>query len=85
MAHNVEGAGRFTQSARRHRIGRARALHVMDTVEPTVVPADDTVPERRVWVGPDDRGVELEIVAIVEPDHLHVIHVMPCHLRRRDR
>ena len=57
----------------------------MDTVEPTVVPADEAVPERRVWVGPDDRGVELEIVAIVEPDYLPVIHVMPYHFRRRDR
>jgi hypothetical protein len=27
--------------------------------------------------------VELEIVAIVEPDHLLVIHVMPHQLRRR--
>jgi len=57
----------------------------MDTVEPTVVPADDTVPERRVWVGPDDRGLELEIVAIVEPDYLLGVHVMPYRYRRRDR
>ena len=86
MAHNVSRVQvRFTQSARRHRIGRARALHVMDTVEPTVVPADDTVPERRVWVGPDDRGLELEIVAIVEPDYLLMVHVMPYRYRRGDR
>jgi hypothetical protein len=38
-----------------------------------------------VWVGPDDRGLEFEIVAIVEPDYLLVIHVMPYHFRRRDR
>ena len=36
-----------------------------------------------LWIGPDDRGVELEVIAIVEPDHLLVIHVMPHHVRRR--
>lgn len=35
-----------------------------------------------VWVGPDDRGIELEIVAVVLPDELLVIHVMPTALRR---
>ena len=74
---------RFSQSARKHRIGKARALHVMNTVEPTVVPADDTATERRVWIGPDDRGLDLEIVAVVEPDYLLVIHVMPYRFRRR--
>lgn len=74
---------RFTQSARRHRIGKAHALHVINTVTPTVIPADDTINERRVYVGPDDRGVDLEIVAIVEPDYLLVIHVMPANFRRR--
>ena len=38
---------------------------------------------RRTWIGPDDRGVELEIVAVVQPDYLLVIHVMPTHYRRR--
>ena len=55
----------------------------MDTVDPTVIPADETDRERRVWVGPDDRGLELEIVAIVEPGYLLVIHVMPYRYRRR--
>lgn len=35
--------------------------------------------------GPDDRGLELGIVAIVEPEYLLVIHVMPYRYRRRDR
>ncbi|MGI8575558.1 MAG: hypothetical protein ACR2MA_09505 [Egibacteraceae bacterium] len=74
---------RFTQSARKHRIGKARALHVINTITPTVIPAVDTINERRVYVGPDDRGVDLEIVALVEPDYLLVIHVMPANFRRR--
>jgi hypothetical protein len=36
-----------------------------------------------VWIGPDDRGIDLEIVAVVEPDYLLVIHVMPAQYRRR--
>ena len=74
---------RFTKSARRHRIGKARALHVMNTVAPVSVAADDEMRERLLWIGPDDRGLELEVVAIVEPDQLLVIHVMPRQFRRR--
>ena len=35
------------------------------------------------WVGVDDRGLELEINAVVLPDRLLVIHVMPTNFRRR--
>jgi hypothetical protein len=73
---------RFSRSARRHRIGKAHALHVMNTSDPEVITADGTMNERRLWTGPDDRGLDLEIVAIVEPDYLLVIHVMPHHFRR---
>lgn len=83
VAHNVTVLVRFTQSARRHRIGKARVLHVINHAEPTVVAATEDLQERLVWIGPDDRGVELEIVAIVEPDYLLVIHVMPHQFRRR--
>lgn len=73
---------RFTQAARRHRIGRAHALHVMNTGEPTIGESSRGE-ELRVWVGPDDRGVELEIAAVVLPDYLLVLHVMPTALRRK--
>jgi hypothetical protein len=64
-------------SARRHRIGKAHALHVVDTVDPEQVPATSTADARLVWIGEDDRGVELEIVALDLPDAVVVIHVMP--------
>lgn len=83
MAHNAVVQVRFTQSARRHRIGKARALHVINSAEPTVVPADEETREKLVWIGPDDRGLDLEVVAVVEPDYLLVIHVMPHKFRRR--
>ena len=72
---------RFSQSARRHRIGKAHALHVINSIDPEVIPADDTNRNRLLWISPDDRGLDLEIVAIVEPDCLLVIHVMPHHFR----
>lgn len=76
---------RFTQSARRHRIGRARALHVTEHNEPAQLPADEQTQERLVWVGADDRGLMLEVVAIRHPDYLLVIHVMPHSFRRRNQ
>ena len=60
----------WTQSARRHRIGKARAMHVINHTEPVKVAADDTVGDRLMWIGPDDRGLPLEVIAIVEPDYL---------------
>jgi hypothetical protein len=72
---------RWFQSARRHRVGRARALYVMTTNDPTFVPATALYDERLVWTGVDDRGIELEIVALVLPDAVVIIHVMPTALR----
>jgi hypothetical protein len=37
---------------------------------------------RLVWIGLDDRGIELEIVALDRTDDVVVIHVMPTSLRR---
>jgi hypothetical protein len=37
------------------------------------------------WVGHDQRGVLLEVVAVQRPDCLLVIHVMPVHYRQRRR
>jgi hypothetical protein len=71
---------RFTRTARKHRIGKAHALHVLNTCEPTRVATDRD--EQLVWIGADDRGVELEIVALEKPDCLLVIHVMPTHYRK---
>ena len=73
---------RFSRSARRHRIGKAHALYVMNTVAPEVIPAEGVEEEQLLWIGRDDRGLDLEIVAIVEADFLLVIHVMPHHFRR---
>lgn len=75
---------RFTQSARRHRIGRASARHVLATTDPTPVTTGSGA-DAWLYVGPDERGRELEIVALEVADagqpYLLVIHVMPTQLR----
>ncbi|MEJ7704443.1 MAG: hypothetical protein WKF47_12565 [Geodermatophilaceae bacterium] len=53
----------------------------MSTVEPTAS-ATNAGSAALLWIGTDDRGVELEIVAAVLPDLYLVIHVMPTALRR---
>jgi hypothetical protein len=78
----VEREVRWYRSARRHRIGKAHAMHVITTVVPQQVPATSVADARLVWIGADDRGVELEIVALDLEHALVVIHVMPTSLRR---
>ncbi|RBY85952.1 hypothetical protein [Blastococcus sp. TF02A-26] len=75
---------RFTQSARRHRIGRASARHVLATTDPTQVTTSSGA-DAWLYIGPDERGRELEIIALEVADagqpYLLVIHVMPTQLR----
>ena len=75
---------RFTTSARKHRIGKARALQAMeDAGEPDLIPGEDGLDDRLLFIGHDERGVQLEVIAIAQPDHLLVIHVMPYAYRTR--
>lgn len=57
-------------------------MYVINNVEPTRIPPSSDFEARLVWIGPDDRGVELEIVALNLPDEIVVIHVMPTDLKR---
>jgi len=76
-------AVRFSQSARKHRIGKTHVLHVLDSQEPITVQRIGLDPPRMMWIGKDSRGLEIEIVALDLPEYLLVIHVMPTSLRRR--
>ena len=55
-------------------------MFVIDSVAPQRVAA--TADARLVWIGEDDRGIELEIVALDLDDAVVVIHVMPTAMRR---
>ena len=87
VSHNTDPlAIRFTQSARKHRIGRASARHVLASTEPTAVTTSSGA-HAWLYVGPDERGRELEVIALeVHPAdggrrYLLIIHVMPTQLR----
>ena len=85
MAHNrALQEVRFANSARRHRIGKDHVLVALENAgEPTLVPApSDDLDDRLVFVGVDDRGIELEIIGIQLSDFLYVIHVMPTEFRK---
>jgi len=81
---------RFTQAARKHRVGRGSARYVMARTAPTGVVTEQGNPAWR-YVGRDERERELEIVAVELDDTaegdavLLVIHVMPTQLRRREQ
>ena len=55
---------------------------VIDSVAPQRVAATATADARLVWIGEDDRGIELEIVALDLDDAVVVIHVMLTAMRR---
>ena len=57
-------------------------MHVISSTRPIRIPATKDLDARLVWIGNDDRGVELEIVALDLADAIVVIHVMPTGLRR---
>lgn len=57
-------------------------MFVISHIEPQRIPATSSFDARLVWIGPDDRGVELEIVALDLPDEIVVIHVMPTEFER---
>ncbi|MEO8887797.1 MAG: hypothetical protein ABI429_00635 [Jatrophihabitantaceae bacterium] len=70
---------RVVRSGRRHKIGVAHIVAVMNVVTPV---ADG---DQLFFIGVDDRGVELEIIAVPDnrnPETLAVIHAMPTELRR---
>lgn len=73
---------RFAKSARRHRIGKAHVLFVLESYQPMTVLTSEGKDQKLLWIGQDDRGLELEIVAVKLAENILVIHVMPRNFRR---
>lgn len=76
---------RFTRGSRKHRVGKKSAYHVIAMTAATITTDADTGETTLSWVADDERGRELEIVAIEKPDCYLVIHVMPTHYRKKGR
>ncbi|GLI28513.1 hypothetical protein ARHIZOSPH14_27550 [Agromyces rhizosphaerae] len=76
---------RITGPARRHRIGNERILYAMQHATYTG-PDPREGSDGTYFIGEDQRGVELEIVAVPDdrnPGDLAVIHAMPTDWRNR--
>ncbi len=73
---------RFSQAARKHRIGKAHAFYVMVTA-PVIEETDSKSGDPAlIWVGRDARGVELTIVVVEKETYFVVTHVQPTYRRR---
>jgi hypothetical protein len=79
----LEKEVRFARSARKHRIGKAHVLFVLENNESVTVLPRDGDDQKLLWVGHDDRGLELEVIALELSVCILVIHVMPRSFRRR--
>jgi hypothetical protein len=74
-------AVRVTRTARKHKVSVQHILAAMiDAGEPEIA-ADGALH----YVGTDDRGIELHIVAVADDkrDGIAVIHAMPTEFRRK--
>lgn len=76
---------RFTRGSRKHRIGRQSAYHVIAMTAADIATDEQTGDTTLTWIGADERGRELEIVAVEKDDCYLVIHVMPTHYRKAGR
>ena len=74
---------RIISGARKHGLSRRRIQQALDRhgVAETIL-GTTTDPKIR-FVGVDERGVEIEVVAVVLPSLLLVIHAMPTRYRER--
>ena len=91
VRHNgtVEYGGlSWTAGARKHRVSRAQARHVIDHaglffVRPATPP--DRPDEALLFLGDDEAGMPLEVVGVELADgRLRVIHAMPMRASYRD-
>ena len=68
---------RFTRSARKHRVGQARAVHVVEHPYAVLRQIRRDQPDVVMFLGDDDTGRALEVGAVeVSEDLLLVIHAM---------
>lgn len=76
---------RFTQAARRHKIGKSRVRHVVENPLSVLrVPAlDKDGDDRMLYLGDDGTGRVLEVVTVPIEDGELVIHAMDMRAKYR--
>ncbi len=68
---------RHARSATKHRISRARSLHVVQTAAIRFQDPTDGHHDRTVYLGPDQTGVILEVLTVEIDNQILIIHAMP--------
>lgn len=76
---------RIASSARKHGVSRTRIEQALRSQRSAEVVVTTTTDPKIRYVGVDARGEESEIVAVVLPRLLLVIHAMPTRFRRESR
>ncbi len=78
---------RWARSATKHRISRKRSAHVVQTATAILsqpAPSGSTLAaDRLVFIGEDEDGTLLEVIAIETDSGLLIIHAMPIRDRYR--
>lgn len=72
----------LTSGARKHLLSKARISQALANQTMAVTLDHPGSDPKILFVGIDGRGVELEIIAVVLPGRLLVIHAMPTHYRK---
>ena len=76
---------RIVSRARKHGISRRRIEQAMTSQFLSEAVASGTTDPKIRYVGVDERGEEIEIVAVVLPRLMLIIHAMPTRFRRQGR
>lgn len=73
---------RIVSGARKHGISRRRIEQALSSQTEALATRTETTDPKIRFVGRDERGEEIEIVAVVLPGLLLIIHAMPTRYRR---
>jgi hypothetical protein len=73
------------QSSRRHRVGTAKIRFVMANAHTIETRISSRGEVQIWWIGDDESGREIEVMAYVQPGRLVIAHAMPTHYRRKGK
>jgi len=76
---------RITSGARKHGLTRSRIEQALSNQNLSHTMVTEGTDPKIYFTGPDGRGVELEIVAVVLPRMLLIIHALPTRYRKKSR
>lgn len=76
---------RIVSGARKHGLSRRRIEQALESHTSADTVSSETTDPKIRFIGADERGEEIEVVAVVLPGLLLIIHAMPTRYRRTPR